>query len=73
ATSTFNLPSYSKASTIINTRRLSSGKRLLWCNKGDALFGAKMVIVITQPINNYNRCHNDSSLTSSMLEHSLSS
>ncbi|KAH1097650.1 hypothetical protein J1N35_014571 [Gossypium stocksii] len=63
ATGTFNLP-YPKAGTIMEARRLSSRKRLFRLSKGDAPFGLTIVVIIKQPINNYNRCHTDPSLTS---------
>ncbi|KAK5770362.1 hypothetical protein PVK06_046512 [Gossypium arboreum] len=73
ATSTFNLPSYSKTSIVIDARRLLGEEQLLQCSKGDAPFGTTMVDVITQPINNYNRCSDDLSLTFTVLKHPLSS
>ncbi|KAH1097431.1 hypothetical protein J1N35_014352 [Gossypium stocksii] len=71
AIGTFNIPSYSKVGTVVDARELSVGKQLLRCSKGDALFGVTMIIVITQPINNYNHCRTDLSLTSTMLGHPL--
>ncbi|KAH1098190.1 hypothetical protein J1N35_015111 [Gossypium stocksii] len=68
-TGTFNLHSCLKAGTVVYTRGLLGGERLLWCSKGDAPFRAMIVVVITQPINNYNHCHANSSLTSTVPEH----
>ncbi|MBA0749559.1 hypothetical protein Gogos_003471 [Gossypium gossypioides] len=73
AIGTFNLHSCSKVSTIVDAKGLSGGEWLLRCSKGDAPFGAMTVVVITQPINNYNRCRADSSLTSTVSKHPLSS
>ncbi|KAH1056169.1 hypothetical protein J1N35_034234 [Gossypium stocksii] len=60
------------ASTVIDTRGVSSGEWLLQCNKGDTPFGAMTVVVITQPINNYNHYCIDPTLTSIVSKHSFS-
>ncbi|KAH1039571.1 hypothetical protein J1N35_041314 [Gossypium stocksii] len=72
ATSIFILPSYLKVDTVVDARGLLSNERLLRCNKSDALFGVMMIVVIKQAINNYNRCHAEPNLTSTVLEHPLS-
>ncbi|KAH1082017.1 hypothetical protein J1N35_021778 [Gossypium stocksii] len=66
-----NLLSYPKDGTIVDTIRLLSGQHMFRWVKGDASFGATIAVVIQQFINNYNRYHNDSSLTSTPPEHSL--
>ncbi|KAH1057216.1 hypothetical protein J1N35_035281 [Gossypium stocksii] len=73
ATGIFNLHSCSKAGTVVDAKRRLGGEWLLQCSKGDAPLGVTTVVVIIQPINNYNHYGTDSSLTSSVLEHSLSS
>ncbi|KAH1097027.1 hypothetical protein J1N35_013948 [Gossypium stocksii] len=57
----------------MDVRGLLSGEQLLRCSKGDAPFEVMTIAVITQPINNYNNCHANSSLTSTMLKHPLCS
>ncbi|KAK5843005.1 hypothetical protein PVK06_005432 [Gossypium arboreum] len=67
------LPCTVKADTVVDIRGLSDGERLLQYSKGDAPFGATTVIVITEPVNNFNRYHAGSSLTATVLKHLLCS
>ncbi|KAH1064138.1 hypothetical protein J1N35_029125 [Gossypium stocksii] len=61
---TFNLFS----SPFLDVGELSDREWLFRCSKGDASFGLTMVVVIKQPINNYNRCRVDLNLTSTSVE-----
>ncbi|KAH1122592.1 hypothetical protein J1N35_005752 [Gossypium stocksii] len=58
--------------TVVDTRGLSGREQFLQCYKGNAPFEATTDVVIKQLINNYNRYCADSSLTSTLLEHPLS-
>ncbi|KAH1114182.1 hypothetical protein J1N35_007560 [Gossypium stocksii] len=60
---TFNLHSYLKVGTAVDVRGLLDGEQLFWWSKGDAPFGAAMIFVIQQHINNYNHCRADLRLT----------
>ncbi|KAH1129688.1 hypothetical protein J1N35_001066 [Gossypium stocksii] len=68
---TFNLPSYSKAGTVVDARRVSSGERLFRWSKGNAPFRLTAVAIIKKAINNYNHCRIDPSLTSTFTESSI--
>ncbi|KAH1090562.1 hypothetical protein J1N35_017819 [Gossypium stocksii] len=65
---TFNPFSYSKAGIIVSTEGLSGREWLFRWSKGDAPFGLTAITVIKQPINYCNRCHVNSSLTSTSVE-----
>ncbi|KAK5802792.1 hypothetical protein PVK06_030415 [Gossypium arboreum] len=71
-TNTFNLPSYAKVDIAVDARELSGGEWLLQSTKGDAPFRVTTVSVIELSINNYNCYRAEPSLTSTVLEHPLS-
>ncbi|KAH1129525.1 hypothetical protein J1N35_000903 [Gossypium stocksii] len=54
--------------TVVDTIGLLDGVRLFQWSKGDAPFGLTTIAVIKQPINNYNYCCTDLSLTSTSIE-----